>query len=106
MWHDAFSDRLVPEFRQVTALRRNGDEGLGDWDPSSWKLTVEGLAGDETSKILTLKDVKALPRYEMTTELCCIEGWSIVVRWAGARPRGLYGEVPARHSERKRSRRS
>ena len=34
---------------------------------------------------LTLEDVKALPRASMTTELRCIEGWSVVVNWAGAR---------------------
>jgi DMSO/TMAO reductase YedYZ molybdopterin-dependent catalytic subunit len=26
-----------------------------------------------------------MPRFEVTTELCCIEGWSEVVTWAGAR---------------------
>ena len=33
----------------------------------------------------TLDEIKALPRVEMTTELRCIEGWSEVVHWAGAR---------------------
>ena len=35
--------------------------------------------------LLTLADIKALPRVEMTTELKCIEGWSTIVNWAGAR---------------------
>lgn len=35
--------------------------------------------------LLTLNDIKNLPRVEMTTELKCIEGWSCVVNWAGAR---------------------
>jgi hypothetical protein len=35
--------------------------------------------------LLTLDDIKALPRVEMTTELKCIEGWSTIVTWAGAR---------------------
>lgn len=35
--------------------------------------------------LLTLDDIKNLPRVEMTTELKCIEGWSTVVNWAGAR---------------------
>jgi hypothetical protein len=34
--------------------------------------------------LLTLDDIKALPRVEMTTELKCIEGWSTIVSWAGA----------------------
>ena len=35
--------------------------------------------------LLTLDDIKSLPRTEMTTELKCIEGWSAVVNWAGVR---------------------
>ena len=35
--------------------------------------------------LLTLDDIKNLPRVEMTTELKCIEGWSVVVSWSGAR---------------------
>ncbi len=89
VWHDALGDRLAPTYDRtaITKLRQNGDDGLGtdDWDPAQWKLHVEGLAGDETSRVLTIEDIKALPRHEMITEMCCIEGWSIVVHWAGAR---------------------
>ncbi|MGI8812703.1 MAG: molybdopterin-dependent oxidoreductase [Pyrinomonadaceae bacterium] len=35
--------------------------------------------------LLSLDDIKRLPRVEMTTELKCIEGWSVVVNWAGTR---------------------
>ncbi|MGI8786758.1 MAG: molybdopterin-dependent oxidoreductase [Pyrinomonadaceae bacterium] len=35
--------------------------------------------------ILTLDDIKSLPRTEMTTELKCIEGWSVIINWAGVR---------------------
>ncbi len=35
--------------------------------------------------LLTLEDIKQLPRVEMTTELKCIEGWSTIVNWAGVR---------------------
>lgn len=35
--------------------------------------------------LLSLDDIRQLPRVEMTTELKCIEGWSVVVNWAGAR---------------------
>jgi DMSO/TMAO reductase YedYZ molybdopterin-dependent catalytic subunit len=34
---------------------------------------------------MTLDDIKALPRVEMITELKCIEGWSTITHWAGAR---------------------
>lgn len=82
--------RLVPTFTVAQAdpdPRTNGDIGLGDdFDPATWKLTVEGLAdANAPTKTLTLKDIKALPKVEMVTELKCIEGWSIIVHWAGAR---------------------
>ncbi len=35
--------------------------------------------------LLTLDDIRSLPRVEMTTELKCVEGWSTVVNWTGAR---------------------
>lgn len=35
--------------------------------------------------LLTMDDIRRLPRVEMTTELKCVEGWSTIVTWAGAR---------------------
>jgi DMSO/TMAO reductase YedYZ molybdopterin-dependent catalytic subunit len=81
------STRLAPTFArwQVSAERVNGDIGLGgDFDTKDWALNVGGLASGEILS-LSLNDIKALPRVEMTTELKCIEGWSIIVNWAGAR---------------------
>ena len=80
--------RLAPEFSKdkVTGERTNGMEGLnGELNLSSWRLHVGGLANRTEDLILTLADIKALPRTEMTTELKCIEGWSVVVSWAGVR---------------------
>jgi hypothetical protein len=37
--------------------------------------------------LLTMADVKKLPRVEMVTEFKCIEGWSEIVSWAGTRMR-------------------
>ncbi len=60
-------------------------EGMGDVaeptkldEPPPSRKEIPGL-------LLTLDDIKQLPRVEMITELKCIEGWSIVVQWAGAR---------------------
>ena len=80
--------RLAPEFSpdRISPPRTNGMEGLtSEFDPSSWTLAVGGLAGRADDLILTLDEIRALPRTEMTTELKCIEGWSIVVHWAGVR---------------------
>ena len=35
--------------------------------------------------LFSLADIKSLPPVEMTTELKCIEGWSIIVNWKGVR---------------------
>ena len=79
---------LAPEFpaERITEARVNGGEGLGEnFDPANWNLRVGGLKDRTEDLILTFDDIKQLPRIEMTTELKCIEGWSIIVKWAGAR---------------------
>jgi hypothetical protein len=78
--------RRAPIFPLTMARmpRVNGGIGLDeDFDPAAWSLRVEGLAGAKSE--LTLDDIKRLPRVEMVTQLKCIEGWSEIVRWAGAR---------------------
>jgi DMSO/TMAO reductase YedYZ molybdopterin-dependent catalytic subunit len=76
--------RLEKEFpaSAISPRRVNGDLGLkSELDPV-WTLTVAGL-GQEL--VLSLDDIKELPRTEMITELKCIEGWSVIVQWAGVR---------------------
>lgn len=80
--------RLAPSFppARIEKPRVNGREGLGDdFDPAAWKLQVEGLAASDDPVTLTLDQIRSLPRTEMITELKCIEGWSYVARWRGAR---------------------
>lgn len=78
--------RLAPEFARsrASAPRVNGKIGLKDeLDPAAWRMQVQGYDGQKQE--FTLADIQALPRVAMTTELKCIEGWSVVVHWAGAR---------------------
>ena len=80
--------RLAPEFPpgSISPPRVNGGEGMsGDFDPAKWTLRVGGLAGRTGDLVLTLDDIRTLPRTEMTTELKCIEGWTVIVNWAGVR---------------------
>jgi DMSO/TMAO reductase YedYZ molybdopterin-dependent catalytic subunit len=80
--------RLAPEFppERISPRRVNGMEGLeGEVDASSWRLAVGGLAGHADDLLLTLEDIKSLPRTQMIIKLKCIEGWSVVVHWAGVR---------------------
>ncbi|MBV9158513.1 MAG: hypothetical protein JO097_19805, partial [Acidobacteriaceae bacterium] len=70
---------------QIQFLKVNGDIGLNpQFDLSEWKLHVQtGMPGGDFN--LSLADIQALPRYEMITRFCCIEGWSVITQWAGAR---------------------
>ena len=80
--------RLSPQFPRSAARmpRVNGTIGLdANLDPARWRLQVIGSAGEHSPRSFTLDQIKAFPRVEMTTELRCIEGWSDVVHWAGAR---------------------
>jgi thiosulfate reductase cytochrome b subunit len=86
--------RLSPTFPREMARepRVNGGEGMSDdFDPASWRLRVQGRA---SSTFVTLADIQRLPRVEMTTELKCIEGWSTIVHWAGARFRDFAAAYP------------
>jgi hypothetical protein len=86
---DYFSaGRLSPAFNpdRVGADRVNGDIGLDDdIDVATWKLEIQGLASQDEPLMLGLDAIQRLPRTRMTTEFKCIEGWSVVVQWAGAR---------------------
>ena len=77
--------RLTPTFPRELARepRLTGNEGLlTETDPSTWRLQVKGAS---ETKTVTHDDIKRLPRVEMTTEHKCIEGWSTIVNWTGAR---------------------
>lgn len=92
--------RRSPEFRpsDVSRARVNGRLGLKTpVDAAAWRLRIEGAAGPVS---LTLDDLRSLPRYESVTELKCIEGWSTIVHWAGARMADLMARFPPREPPR------
>jgi DMSO/TMAO reductase YedYZ molybdopterin-dependent catalytic subunit len=86
--------RLSPTFRpsDVTRARVNGRLGLqSPLDLDAWRLKIEGAA---SAVALTMDQIRALPRHEQITELRCIEGWSIIVKWTGARLADLIATYP------------
>ncbi len=88
LWRAYVNNRhLMPSYStdQIQYLKVNGDVGLGqDFDPGAWKLRVQtGVPGEQFD--LHLFDIQSLPRYQMITRFCCIEGWSVITQWAGAR---------------------
>jgi DMSO/TMAO reductase YedYZ molybdopterin-dependent catalytic subunit len=84
------SGRLAPEFPRERAVmpKANGLVGLDEEiDLKDWTLKIE--APGASPRTMTIDEVKALPRVEMTTELMCVEGWSEVVHWSGTPLRHL-----------------
>jgi DMSO/TMAO reductase YedYZ molybdopterin-dependent catalytic subunit len=78
----------VPEFPPGAARepRVNGLIGLDPTiDPAGWRLRVVGASSEAGARFFRLEEIRALPSVEMTAELKCIEGWSTVVSWKGAR---------------------
>jgi DMSO/TMAO reductase YedYZ molybdopterin-dependent catalytic subunit len=80
------SSHLMPTYSrdQVEWLKPNGDIGLDDdIDNDNWRIKVSNEGAPDLN--LLLNDIKALPKAEMITKFCCIEGWSTITSWRGAR---------------------
>jgi DMSO/TMAO reductase YedYZ molybdopterin-dependent catalytic subunit len=78
---------LARTFRpdQIGKLKANGELGMDDDDElKTWKLTLDPGAGVDPID-LQVGDVQSLPRRQMITNLCCIEGWNAVAQWTGVR---------------------
>jgi DMSO/TMAO reductase YedYZ molybdopterin-dependent catalytic subunit len=59
--------------------------GLADEvEASNWRLTVQHDGRDAIQSI-PLRDLRALQRVDLVTELKCVEGWSEVMQFGGVR---------------------
>lgn len=69
---------------EVQNLKPNGDYGLDEpLDASKWRLQVS--VEDQQILTLSLPDIQSVPKTEMITRFCCIEGWSSIAYWGGPR---------------------
>jgi DMSO/TMAO reductase YedYZ molybdopterin-dependent catalytic subunit len=76
--------KVYPRSAAVSRPRVNGNIGLkDDFDPSKWKLQLIKVPGDTI--LISLDEIKALPKTEIIFDFKCIEGWSQVTHWAGVR---------------------
>lgn len=76
--------KTYPLSAAVAHVRVNGDAGMeNDFDTSTWKLQVVRNPGD--TLFLTMDDIKSLPKTDIIFDFKCIEGWSQVTHWAGAK---------------------
>ena len=73
-------------------------------DQAAWRLHLHNPASGGPLLKLTMKDIKELPEVDQTTELNCIEGWTVIVNWTGVRFADFVEEVPATPKERSSSR--
>lgn len=82
-----YSDGHLVKTYPASAIRKikvNGDLGMEKpIDVSEWCLDL--TAFDGAAKQLKLPDIQALPRYEEIIDFKCVEGWSTVTQFAGAR---------------------
>ncbi len=63
----------------VGKIKKNGDVGIDKpIDLSSWRL-------DLGERQLTIEEIRTLPRVEQIIDFKCVEGWSTVTQFAGAR---------------------
>lgn len=79
---------LAPTFPPEQAAlppRVNGYEGIKTPISDDWKLQIDRNGGPGDPLLLTMDDIKALPKYDITFEFKCIEGWSQKQHWGGAR---------------------
>ena len=92
LWRSYVNDaHLVPNYpaSEIGYLKPNGDHGLDEdvddqGNPPQWDgFQLESPGASPIT--LQLSDVQSLPRHEMTTKFCCIEGWSVIQKWTGVR---------------------
>ena len=68
----------------VPKTRVNGDDGMSDdFDAIAWKLQLVRMPGDTI--LITLDEIRSLPKTEIIFDFKCIEGWSQVTRWGGVK---------------------
>lgn len=68
----------------VGRLKVNGDIGMEmPIELSDWHLELNPMGAP--ARTLGIEDIRSLPRHEETIDFKCVEGWSTVTQFAGAR---------------------
>lgn len=84
------TNRLPPGQRQVERLPVLHVGSPPRLDPSAWTLRLFGSVTHEVT--LSWADLQALPAAEVTCDLHCVTGWTLLdSRWRGVRVRDLLG---------------
>jgi DMSO/TMAO reductase YedYZ molybdopterin-dependent catalytic subunit len=97
LWKNLSNRRSAPEYAvsRATPIQVNGRIGIRDEiDVAAYRVRVEGPDG----RVLDELDIAAfaeLPQHDMVTEHKCIEGWSNITHWGGAR----FSDLHARYAD-------
>jgi hypothetical protein len=98
--YGANSSTTQPPDADENALAKKPTMHEEDAKGADMKMKSMEMPGDAPARVpgllLTMADVKKLPRVEMVTEFKCIEGWSEIVAWAGIRMRDFLAAFPPR----------
>jgi len=82
-----YSDKHLVRTYPASAIGRikvNGEIGMDDpIDAAAWCLDLVPMGAG--TRQLTIADIQSLPRHEEIIDFKCVEGWSTVTQFAGAR---------------------
>jgi hypothetical protein len=84
LYSEGHKARIYPA-SAIGKIKVNGEIGMEEplADPAS--LHIELVPFEGQTRQLTMADVQSLPRFEETIDFKCVEGWSTVTQFAGAR---------------------
>ena len=97
LWSNLSEGRSAPEFSvsKATPIQVNGRIGIrNEIDLAAWTVRVEGPDGELLDE-LDISAFDALPQRDMVIEHKCIEGWSNITHWGGAR----FSDFHARYAD-------
>ncbi|GAA3925812.1 molybdopterin-dependent oxidoreductase [Chitinophaga oryziterrae] len=75
--------KTYPASMGAKEVRQNGDIGIDTAPGPDWELLVTKQSGQELH--ISLNDLKALPKTDITFDFKCIEGWEQISHWAGVK---------------------
>jgi DMSO/TMAO reductase YedYZ molybdopterin-dependent catalytic subunit len=96
IWSNLSRDAPEYDVADAEPIQVNGRIGLRDEiDLANWTVRMEGPDGELLDE-LDLSAFEGLPQHDLVIEHKCIEGWSNITHWGGARFRDLH----ARYADR------
>jgi DMSO/TMAO reductase YedYZ molybdopterin-dependent catalytic subunit len=78
--------------KTINWFRIRSVEQTPQFDPVTWKLTVEGLVN--STLVVTYNELLNLESEEQISDFHCVEGWSVdAVKWKGVRLKVLFNKT-------------